>query len=146
MEDFLMIERKTGRHVMRSAYLAKQIDDAREKLAEAELAMQTFLKPEEEELVPEPDPAFTEVLNYWYKHGAPQLNLQDESIPFKSMADGTHYTSKAKYRTELKAREYEEVGDERASWDKIGERDEKAYARELENDVNKAIGEMAIND
>lgn len=37
--------------------------------------------------------------------------------PFQSMADGKFYTSREKYRADLRARGFEEVGNERAAFD-----------------------------
>lgn len=37
--------------------------------------------------------------------------ISDETEAFQSMADGKHYTSKSRYRAELKARGFEEYGE-----------------------------------
>jgi hypothetical protein len=37
---------------------------------------------------------------------------RDTTEPFKSMADGKHYDSKSRYRAEIKARGFEELGNE----------------------------------
>ena len=39
--------------------------------------------------------------------------ITDTHAPFKSMADGQIYDSKSRYRAEIKARGYEEIGNER---------------------------------
>jgi len=41
------------------------------------------------------------------------FGISDTAEPFKSMADGKVYDSKSRYRAELRARGYEEVGNER---------------------------------
>lgn len=38
--------------------------------------------------------------------------ISDEAPAFRSMADGRHYTSKSRYRAELKARDMVELGNE----------------------------------
>lgn len=46
---------------------------------------------------------------------APRKRMQivsDGHKPFKSMADGRYYDSKSRYRAELKARGFEELGNE----------------------------------
>lgn len=54
----------------------------------------------------------------WVENAAPRAATGMQIIPdtidsFKSMADGKYYDSKSAYRRELKARGYEEVGNER---------------------------------
>lgn len=136
----LMTHPKTRFPVRTEDYLTEEVEGARERLVKAEQALHDYHNPAP--AVPaRVDPDFTKKLNYWRRNGPPQLSLHDETDSFKSMADGKRYTSKKKYRTDLKAREYEEVGDEREAVDKIGEFDEAGYDRQLEQDVHKAMGE-----
>ena len=55
----------------------------------------------------------------WEPTPPPELRrihvINDEAEAFKSHADGKVYTSKTKYRAELRARGYEEVGNERVA-------------------------------
>lgn len=48
---------------------------------------------------------------------AQRIHVIGAPEPFQSMADGKFYTSKAKYRAELRARGFEEVGNERREFD-----------------------------
>ncbi len=72
-------------------------------------------------------------LRYW-RTNPPTLSLHDETEAFKSMADGKHYTSKKKYRSDLRARGYEEVGNERPKADKPKDT--------VRQDVIDTIGEL----
>lgn len=48
----------------------------------------------------------------------PRVHIRGDTIePMRSMADGKHYTSLSRYRAELKARGYEQVGNERAAFE-----------------------------
>lgn len=44
---------------------------------------------------------------------APKVHLISDHCDLKSMADGKRYTSKSRYKAELRARGYEIVGNER---------------------------------
>lgn len=128
--------------VKQGEYLLEQIETAREKLAKCEQAYQDYLTPVAIE-TQKVDSEFKAKLDYWFKHGAPGF-IRDETDGFKSMADGKTYTSKAKYRADIRARGYEEIGDEREAFDKIGEVDHEVYDRQLEKDIYKTIGEMGL--
>ncbi len=80
------------------------------------------------------DRSMADKLRYWRKNGAPTLSLHDETEAFKSMADGKYYTSKKKYRTEHRARGYEEVGNERPKVEKPKDT--------VRQDVIDTIGEL----
>ncbi|MDB4725947.1 hypothetical protein OAF54_00830 [bacterium] len=82
---------------------------------------------------------FQEKLAYWRKNGAPVGITDDTCDPFKSMADGKYYTSKKKYRNEISARGYEEVGN-----DKQEHRAKDKYWSDLQRDkdIKKDIAEV----
>lgn len=84
------------------------------------------------------DPVFAEKVAYWRARGGHQL-VRDEVGAFKSMADGKMYTSQSAYRKELKARNYEEVGDQgHVLREKQGD---AAYDRKLREDLETTIAE-----
>lgn len=74
---------------------------------------------------------------------SPRINIiSDQTNPFVSMADGKVYDSKSRYRAELRARGFEEYGNEKSyvkprEWD----RPQSAY----ENDIREAMGELGWN-
>ncbi len=83
---------------------------------------------------------FKENLAYWRKNGAPQVNTTDSVESFVSQADGKNYTSKASYRKELKAREFEEVGNDKGEVKKQREIiAEQKYDRELIADIERTL-------
>ena len=89
------------------------------------------------------DKEFEELLGHWRTVGSPQLKVSDEVESFQSMADGKRYTSRARYRNELKARGCEEVGNERKALAAVDNYDEMAYERKLDDDVARAAAELA---
>jgi len=143
-KDVLMVDRKTGRHLMRSEWLLEKMADARQMVTALEQEWLEFIEPEKVVPVVE-DKSFTEILHYWQQNGPPQINLQDETESFVSHADGKRYTSKRKYRDELKARDMVEIGDERGAFEDLGKVDEKAAEQELKETINRAIPDT-IND
>ena len=80
-----------------------------------------------------------EKLEYWRKNGGLTVVTDDTTNPFKSMADGKYYTSKKKYRNEISARGYEEVGN-----DKQEHRVKDAYwaDKKHDNDIKQDIAEV----
>lgn len=63
----------------------------------------------------------------------------DTVEPFRSMADGQHYTSRSRYRAEVKARGLEEVGNERAAFDPVRPEPDSAGP-----DLARAFTEMGL--
>lgn len=59
------------------------------------------------------DLVFMEKCEHWRRNGGLTVVTDDTTDPFKSMADGKYYTSKKKYRNEISARGYEEVGNDK---------------------------------
>ena len=59
------------------------------------------------------DTEFAAKLAYWRESGALQVMAYDTTEAFKSMADGKYYTSKAKYRQEIRGMGYDEVGNDK---------------------------------
>jgi hypothetical protein len=88
------------------------------------------------ERTPEERAAFSEKLDYWRVHGVPGFKV-DETEAFLSHADGKMYTSKEKYRADLKARGYEEKGDSRNA-----EQDNSLSDAERIADIKNAMGEL----
>ncbi len=139
-----MTHPKTRFPVDRGRYLCETLAAARNRVRDLEIELNEYLRPAPEP-VSKPDPDFEAMLAYWQRNGPPQLSLHDEKPAFKSMADGEMYTSSKKYRDEIKARGYEEIGDEREAFDKIGEIDEKAYIRQLQEDINQNLGDTFVD-
>lgn len=80
---------------------------------------------------------FVQVPN-WTKP-RPRLHvIGDTSEPFKSMADGEMYTSKSAYRREVKARGYEEVGND------VGRMTPELDQGSIEADVSQALAERGL--
>lgn len=117
----------------RRKYLREQVRDTARKLWQAVRLYAADFIPERKK-VKKVDQRMLEKLHYWRTNGAPTLALHDETEAFKSMADGKHYTSKKKYRNDLKAREYEEVGNERLTPEKPKDT--------VRQDVIDTIGEL----
>jgi|TARA_R110000824_G_scaffold90594_2_gene221188 hypothetical protein len=82
---------------------------------------------------------FLDKIDYWRKNGGLTVVTDDTTNPFKSMADGKYYTSKKKYRNEISARGYEEVGN-----DKQEHRVKDAYwaDKKHDNDIKQDIAEV----
>jgi|TARA_R110000803_G_C11987491_1_gene321534 hypothetical protein len=85
------------------------------------------------------DLVFIEKCEHWRKNGGLTVVTDDTTDPFKSMADGKYYTSKKKYRNEVSARGYEEVGN-----DKQEHRVKDAYwaAKKHDKDIKQDIAEV----
>ena len=90
---------------------------------------------------PKIDPEFLEKLEYWRTNKSLTVITDDTVDAFRSMADGRMYTSKKKYRQELKGRGFDEVGND------TGEETEKSrkywedqeYDKKLKKDVAEAL-------
>lgn len=65
-----------------------------------------------------------------------------DGCEFQSQADGRVYTSKAKYRADLRARGLVEVGDDR-SFHQSGPVDPVAELPPVEHDIKRAIAELS---
>lgn len=89
------------------------------------------------------DKVFAEKMHHWKTKGSPRLQVSDEVEAFKSMADGKYYTSRSGYREDLRGRGYEELGNERAAVDEIGQVDDAAYDKKLSEDIMRTVSEMA---
>lgn len=64
--------------------------------------------------------------------------IPDETGPFQSQADGKWYSSKSAYRREIKARGYEELGNDRPTFER------KKFEISV-NDLKRTAGEMGVS-
>ncbi len=142
----LMIHPRTGQHCDRHDFLLEEIERCKHLVTKAEKRYRDYVT--ERDAPPRPEPEVSarmaDNLKHWRKYGAPSLSLHDEKAAFKSMADGKMYTSQRKYRDEIKARGYEEIGNERKAFDKGMEFNHAAYDKGLERDIEKTMGELGL--
>ena len=89
-----------GHICSKKQYLADQVRIHNSHAAEFDKKLAEhveYLKTADDEPVEvEADPELQEKLDYWAQHGAPGFIRDEAEEAFKSMADGKHYTSKAK--------------------------------------------------
>jgi hypothetical protein len=81
-----------------------------------------------------------EKLEYWRDNNGLTVITGDTIDPIKSQADGRYYTSKKKYRNELRGRGFDEVGNdtqEHLKKDKI--RNDQASDKQLKNDIERTL-------
>jgi len=85
------------------------------------------------------DTEFMEKLDYWRTHRGLTVVTGDTMDSMVSMADGKRYSSKKKYRQELNARGFQEVGNDTQEHLKS---DALWADKRLEQDIKKDIAEV----
>lgn len=89
-----------------------------------------------------PGAEFSDKLEHWRRHRNLIVVTDDTTDAFKSHADGKYYTSKKKYRHELHARGYEEIGNDKQSHLKVDvDRADKKYNDDLNNDIKRVLND-----
>ena len=81
-----------------------------------------------------------EKLEYWKANNGLTVITGDTMSPMKSQADGKYYTSKKKYRNELRGRGFDEVGNdtqEHLKTEKV--RAEHKRDKILKNDIERTL-------